>query len=778
MTTQTPSLRVLYLEDNPVDADLTRRKLARMAPEMQLEVVTTLRAALEQLASECPPYDVVLADLSLPDGSGLELLAHVRERELQLAVVIITGSGDQDAAVAALKAGADDYLVKRTEHGDSLPLVLSSARSRFLKNRERRVRQLRVLYAEPNAADADLTRRYLARHAPNIRLEVVGSGDELLARLPLKMGGTGQFFDVLLLDYRMPGMNALEIVKILRQERDLELPVILITGHGNEEVAVQALRLGVDEYLVKHEGYLQHLPFVLEKMQKESELIASETRYRRLAQEFNGLLNAIPDSISLRSPDLKVLWTNRSSVADLGKEPADVVGLHCYSIWHNRSEPCVDCPAVESFCTGEAAENTVTWPDGRVFDLRAFPITEAGNVVSVIEVSREITEQRKMEEQLRHAQKMESIGTLAGGIAHDFNNILTAIVGYSEVAYMRMKEDEPNRHNIDQIRLATKRAVHLTKDLLLFSRKQNSVQKNVDLNEIVRNVESFLKRVIREDIVYKTFLKEDAIPIFADSYQLEQVLINLATNARDAMPEGGSFTVVVEKVDLNESMAKNYGNLKPGQYACLTASDKGMGMDEATCSRIFEPFFTTKEVGKGTGLGMAVVYGIIKQHEGFINVTSEPGRGTTFKILLPLKVSESVSDSRIAQNIEHIGGNETILTAEDDDLVRSLTTIVLEDAGYRVIAAVDGEDAVRLYVDNKDIIDLLVFDLIMPNMNGSKALDEIRKIKPEVKAILVCGYLSENASVIQGVPVLNKPISTTEMLRTIRNVLDEAGGVA
>ncbi len=280
--TSTETLRVLYLEDNPVDADLVRRALVRMAPRIQLEDVATLAAALERLASSPPEFDIILSDLQLPDGTGLELLGYVRQHNLPLAMVLITGSGDQEAAITALKAGADDYLIKKNDYVSRLPAVLSSARQRFEAARRRRGKPLKVLYAEPSSFDADLTRRYLGQYAPHIRIDVVDSGDGVLTRLPMSPSAAVPGYDVVLLDYRLPGLDALEIVKALRQERGLEIPIVLVTGHGNEEVVTQALRLGVDDYVMKHANYLVQLPEILEKVQRQAELRQSEARYHSL----------------------------------------------------------------------------------------------------------------------------------------------------------------------------------------------------------------------------------------------------------------------------------------------------------------------------------------------------------------------------------------------------------------------------------------------------------------------------------------------------------------
>jgi len=773
-------LRVLYLEDNPADIDLTRRELFRQAPEIRLETVSTLGAALEFLTAEKPDFDIILTDLRLPDGSGLELLEQVRDRDLPLAVVIITGSGDQEAAVAALKAGADDYLVKRNDYLNTLPGILFSAHSRFATSRETRAQPLRVLYAEPSDFDFDLTQRYLARTARHIRLERAGNGSGILERLqPAPEGGVPSY-DVLLTDYRLPGMDALDVTKILRRDRRLDIPIVLVTGHGNEEIALQALRLGIDEYLVKNEGYLHQLPAILEKVQKQAALHRSEAKFRELSSQFHGLLDAIPDSITLQSPELRVLWANNGAVAGSKRTTDEVVGMHCYELKHGGTEPCEPCPVLESFRSGGPVSKTVTHGHGSTWELRTIPIREADRVVSVIEVGRDITEHRKLEDQLRHSLKMESIGTLAGGIAHDFNNILTAIIGYGHMALMDLRKDDPRRINVQYMLDGADRAAQLTKDLLLFSRKQISERKPVDLNEIVEKVEKFLKKVIGEDIEYRTVRRDGPIPILADSHQLEQVLMNLVTNARDAMPDGGVLTVSTESVTLREGFVSAQGICGPGRYALITVTDTGTGMDEEIRCRIFEPFFTTKEVGKGTGLGLAVVYGIIRQHEGFIHVYSEPGCGSAFRIYLPLIREKALADSETRREAPPGRGTETILVAEDDVMVRNLAKAVLPEFGYTVIEAEDGEDAVRKFMENRDSVDLLLFDLIMPKMNGKEAFDEIRKIRPEVKAIFASGYATEivmrKGLLDSGIPLISKPMSPNELARKVRTVLDGVSG--
>jgi PAS domain S-box-containing protein len=434
-------------------------------------------------------------------------------------------------------------------------------------------------------------------------------------------------------------------------------------------------------------------------------------------------------------------------------------------------------------------EYRVVRPDGTVRDVWAIHgdvvADEQGRIVRLSGILQDVTERKqasaerdRLAAQFLQAQKMESVGTLAGGIAHDFNNILSAIMGHGHVALMKMAPDDPQRVNIKSMLEAVDRATQLTKDLLLFSRKRADERKPIDLNEVVGRVDKFLKRVIGEDIECNTVLHGTPIPVHADGQQIEQVLMNLATNARDTMPRGGALTVRTERVHLDESFTAVHGFGKPGAYGTITVSDTGKGMDEETQKRIFEPFFTTKEVGKGTGLGLAVVYGIVKQHDGFITVYSEPGSGTTFRIYLPIIASAAMEEAKAHRKEAPGRGTETILLAEDDKSVRDIVSIWLAEFGYTVIEAVDGEDAVRKFTENKDDIDLLLFDLVMPKMNGKEAFDEVRKIKPGVKVIFGSGYapdiLQQKASLESGASLMIKPFSPLELLAKVRSALDGA----
>ncbi len=385
-------------------------------------------------------------------------------------------------------------------------------------------------------------------------------------------------------------------------------------------------------------------------------------------------------------------------------------------------------------------------------------------------------ERRRLEDQLRQAQKMEAVGLLAGGIAHDFNNILTAIMGYGSLLQSLLPTEDPLRTYVDQILTASVKAATLTQSLLAFSRKQVLSIEPVDVNGVIENISKLLSRIMGEHIEVKTDLSAIPLHVMADKGQLEQVLMNLATNSRDVMPEGGCFVVSTEMIELDDSYAQFGDYLQTGKYVSISASDTGFGMDEETRQKIFEPFFTTKEAGKGTGLGLSIVYGIIKQHKGFVEVQSSRGRGTTFRMLLPMVEEGTESHNCQVQDRLASGGSETILVAEDNEAVRDLVKDVLEKSGYRVIHAVDGEDAVARFNESPQAVDLALLDVVMPKKGGVRVFEELQRGKPELKVLFMSGYVNDVEARKEisekGLSFLKKPLSLDELLFKIREILD------
>jgi two-component system, cell cycle sensor histidine kinase and response regulator CckA len=403
--------------------------------------------------------------------------------------------------------------------------------------------------------------------------------------------------------------------------------------------------------------------------------------------------------------------------------------------------------------------------------------TFAGRAARLVLLS-DVTHRNQLENHFRQAQKMEAVGQLAGGIAHDFNNLLTAITGYADLLIAEFTERDPRRHDLEEIGAAARRAASLTQQLLAFSRKQMLQPRVLDLNDIVTNAENLLKRLIGEDISLKTILAADLGTVKADPAQVEQVIVNLAVNARDAMPDGGELLIETENSDLATTYTAEHSVVNPGGYVQLTVTDTGVGMDEATKARLFEPFFTTKGPGKGTGLGLSTVYGIVKQSGGFIWVYSEAGKGTAFKIYFP-RVEDPVEEIvATAPMPERSRGAETVLLVEDESSLRAVARRALERRGYTVLEAADGQSALAIAAGHAEL-DLVVTDVVMPGMNGAVLATRFAETHPGVPFLFMSGYTDEaivrHGVLNPGVAFLQKPFSPDALVRKVREVLDEAG---
>lgn len=392
--------------------------------------------------------------------------------------------------------------------------------------------------------------------------------------------------------------------------------------------------------------------------------------------------------------------------------------------------------------------------------------------------NRDITDRKRLEEQLAQSQKMESLGLLSGGVAHDFSNLLTAISGYCFLLEAELgNADDKAKRYLSNMLNAFNRAQGLASNLLVFSRKQIVKPHKINLDEVVRNISKLLQRVIGEDIELKTRCSKDEFAVFADPHQLEQIMMNLATNARDAMPSGGTLTIKTTPMAI-ESGASAYGISKPGRYMILTVSDTGIGMDKEEIARIFEPFYTTKAQGKGTGLGLSMVHGMANENGWFIDVESSKGVGTAFRLIMPSFDEIDVvqdQDADISEPVADLRGDEVILVAEDEQSVREFLNDALTSYGYEIMMAVDGEDAVKKYIDNRERIDMVVLDVIMPKMGGRQAYDRLKELDPDVKVLFMTGYAPERAMskgiTGEGLELMHKPLNITALLRKIRQIL-------
>jgi PAS domain S-box-containing protein len=510
-----------------------------------------------------------------------------------------------------------------------------------------------------------------------------------------------------------------------------------------------------------------------------------EEALRKSEKFIRDILETVDEGFIVIDRDYRIISANKAYLDQVKMPLEKVIGRHCYEISHRIVECCHkmgdECPVKHTFDTGEPHTALHIHHDGEknliYVETKSYPLKDAtGYVISAIEIINNTTEKKKLEDQLRHFQKMEAVGQLAGGVAHDFNNILTAITGYGCLMKMKMDEHDPLRNNLQQILDASERAANLTRSLLAFSRKQAISPRPVNLNKIIENVEKLLQRLISEDVEVKVILTNKDLTVMADSSQIEQILMNLVTNASDAMLERGCLTISTGTVVLDHEFVRINGFGKPGPYALFSVTDTGTGMDEKTKRKIFEPFFTTKEAGKGTGLGLSIVYGIVKQHDGYITCYSEPDMGTTFKIYLPMIKRETAkTESAVLHPVSN--GTETILVAEDDAAVNKLVKETLEQFGYTVIEAVDGEDAISKFKNNRDKVKLLILDVIMPKKNGKEVYEEIRKDRPDVKVIFSSGYMADilhkKGVLEEDLSFISKPVSPTELLRKVRETLDK-----
>ena len=585
--------------------------------------------------------------------------------------------------------------------------------------------------------------------------------------------------DLVLLDIVMPDMNGLEVMDLINKQK-LDTLVIVITGHASVDSAVGSLRKGAYDYLRKPFEFDQLLKRVKnaldqKRLKKEYEIIngkldLSEKRYECL-------VNNSPDIIYTLGLDGAFTYVNPAWERILGHKTDEVIGKrfadfagkeapgHCLRLFRRMEDECETIRDASCELIHKDASS-------RLFGLSAAPNLDShGNVTGTVGALKDVTEQRKLETQLAQTQKIQAVGTLAGGIAHDFNNLLMGIQGRTSLMLLNISSDHPHFDHLKGIESIVESGASLTKQLLGFARGGKYEAKPTDLNELIDNSAQMFGRTKKEIVIHTSYQK-DIWTSEVDRGQIEQVMVNLFVNSWHAMPGGGKLYVQTKNVALQDEDVKPFG-AKPGNYVKISVRDTGTGMDEATRSRVFEPFFTTKEMGRGTGLGLASAYGIIKNHAGIIAVDSKKGEGTTFDIYLPASEKEipELPDLPVAL----MRGTESVLLVDDEDIIIEIGQEILEEMGYKVFLARSGKEAVEVYEKNKGKIDMVILDMIMPDMGGGEAYDKMKEIHPQVKVLLSSGYSVEGEAseiLARGCDgFIQKPFSAKQLSHTIRQVL-------
>jgi PAS domain S-box-containing protein len=763
-----PLVRVLLVEDVADDAALVERELRRAGVSGATRRVDSERAYREALRDFLP--DIILTDHSLPTFGAADALRIALLEVPDTPVIVVTGSLDEETAAEYIKAGAADYVVKH--HLERLgPAVL-----RALDLQRARAEQAR---AEEARRQGEERFRALIEHGADAVALVAPDGtllfashsiERLLGFAPAELVGHPGFERVHPDDVPRVHLTLRHIMASPGTPAALEL-----RWRHKDESWRHIDAVAVDRLAEPAVGAIVvNFRDVTERRKAEAALRESEERYRTIVE-------GVRDIIFALSPDGTIASLNPAFETITGWRREDGVGQPFERLVHPEDLPLA-LELLGRVVRGElrpASQFRVKTAKGdyRVGEFSATPQLREGRLVGILGIGRDVTERVQLEQQLRQAQKMEAVGRLAGGIAHDFNNILTAITGYADLLLEDLGATDPRRQDADEIHKAADRAAGLTRQLLAFSRQQILQPTVIEVNALVSDLEKMLRRLLGEDVELGTRLAPTTGRVKADPGQLEQVIMNLAVNARDAMPNGGKLTLETANVDLDEGYAADHYPARAGPFVLLAVSDTGSGMSAETQAHMFEPFFTTKEKGKGTGLGLATVYGIVKQSGGFIWVYSEVGHGTTFKIYLPRVEELAERPSQPAQTPARAArGTETVLVVEDEAPVRSVARQVLERHGYTVLEAPSAEAALDIATRYSGIIHLLLTDVVMPGLNGRELASRLANLRPEARVIFMSGYTGDDVTrhgVLEpGSTYVQKPFTPDAIARRVREVLD------
>ena len=579
------------------------------------------------------------------------------------------------------------------------------------------------------------------------------------------------------------GSNALSadaVTDILKLRAQFPtLPIVVSISRDELRLGDQLLEAGASDYLVKEstdsESLKKTMRFAVEREARKHDLQRAEQRSQELFENAKDIIFTL---------DLDGNFTsiNNSAVEVMGWSKAEALGINLktlvapehLSLCRQMMQRILNDEPLQQF------EINLVRKDGQkvLLEVSARLIQSEGKKKGVQGIARDVTERRRLESVVRQSQKLEAIGRLSGGVAHDFNNLLCVISGHTELLSERLTADHPSARNVAQIKKAVNSASTLVRQLLAFSRKQVFYPQTLDLNKVVVETEKLLSRLIGEHIQFSYKLHGELWPVRVDPVQIEQIIVNLALNARDAMPHGGKLSILTENVELGDQSGPHRPNLPAGNYVLLVVADDGHGIDEYAQNRIFEPFYSTKELGKGTGLGLATVYGIVRQSGGAITVDSQPHQGTTFKIYFPRVDQEGAKAPGDPRPANDFSGTETILLVENAEPLRALAKEFLKGSGYAVLEAENGKEAIRIANAFGGPIDLLLTDVIMPEMGGKKLAEQLKSVRPTTKVLFMSGY-SDDSIAQSGIRVLEmvfleKPFTREVLLRKVRRILDEA----
>jgi two-component system cell cycle sensor histidine kinase/response regulator CckA len=763
-------LRVLIIEPTVADAERNLQELARAGFHCRPHVVGTREELLNQLRRF--HYDIVLADYRLPGWTGMDALLEIRRFGSDIPFILVTGALGEEIAVECIRQGVTDYVLK--DRLARLPIVVSRALE------EKTLHDARAFMVDA-LRQSEANSLFLFAHNPlpmwvfeKESLQFLQVNDAALHRYGYERI---EFLQMRVSDLHPPD----EIPRLLKMFYD---------NSAREKTAGQWHHRLKDGSTIDVEIFLDSIEY----SERPAVLVVAEdiTERKRAEgekQKFLALVENSRDFIAVADLQCNVQYINPAGRALLGMGGADSVhGTHAQDYVAAEDFPLMRdtiFPAILSSGHWQGVVRFRHHQTGQILpmDYVGFLVKDlqSGEPRLVATVSRDITERRALEQQLRHAQKFEAIGQLAGGIAHDFNNVIGAILGWAELGEEQAASSGASYATyFKKIHSQCDRVTLLIRQLLAFARRQILEPRNLSLNHSVQDVLSLLGGVIGKDIELHTVLAEDLAVVRVDPAQIEQVLMNLCINSRDAMPKGGRLSIETHNAEFSEEECHRNLELQPGRFAALSVSDTGVGMDAAVRERIFEPFFTTKGTGKGTGLGLATVYGIVKQHGGFIQVESELGRGSTFHIYLPVSENITTAEHRpiVIQDQPVRGGTETILIAEDHEGIREMARATLESLGYQILLAQDGEEAVEVFSAHRDSIALVLLDVIMPRRSGPETYEAIKGMRPEVPVVFATGYSNETAALTEmvgrGIAVLQKPYSSGVLCRRVREALDHA----